>query len=450
MTTECTLPTSFVWGAAASAFQVEGAAREDGRSESIWDRFCATPGKVRNGDTGEVACDFYHRYPEDLALMKELGLDAFRFSVAWPRIVPQGRGAVNEAGLDFYDRLVEELLGAEIEPYVTLYHWDLPQELEDQGGWVVRETAEAFVEYAEVVARRLGDRVGNWITQNEPRVAAWLGYGLGIHAPGRQGIADMLAAGHHILLSHGLAAEVLRRDVPGARVGIALDLNPVDPASDSDEDRAAARAADGENNRWFLDPVFRAEYPADILERFAPAAPPVRDGDMAKIAAPIDLLGVNYYTRRVVQATDGGGFTDVYQSDSAHTDIGWEIVPETLHELLVRLRDEYAPASISITENGAAFEDIRLHDGQVEDPERQQYIADHIAAVERAVEAGVPVEGYFVWSLLDNFEWAEGYRRRFGIVYVDYPTLERVPKASFHWYRDFIAEHRRVAVAGGR
>ena len=442
MTTERTLPTSFVWGAAASAFQVEGAAREDGRSESIWDRFCATPGKVRNGDNGEVACDFYHRYPGDVALMKELGLDAFRFSIAWPRIVPDGRGAVNEAGLDFYDRLVDELLGAGIEPYATLYHWDLPQVLEDAGGWVSRDTVEAFVEYTEAVAARLGDRVSNWITQNEPRVAAWLGYGLGIHAPGRRDVADMLAAGHHILLSHGLAAEVLRRDVPGARVAIALDLNPAYPATDSEADRAAARAADGENNRWFLDAVFRAGYPADIVERFAPAAPPVREGDLATIAAPIDVLCVNYYTRRVVRATEDS-FADVHQDGAAHTDIGWEVAPQAFYELLLRLRDEYAPRAISITENGAAFEDIRLHDGQVRDPERREYIAGHIAAVERAVEAGVPVEGYFVWSLLDNFEWAEGYRRRFGIVYVDYPTLERVPKESFHWYRDFIAERGR-------
>ena len=449
MTSERTLPSGFVWGAAASAFQVEGATAEDGRSESIWDRFCATPGKVRNGDDGAVACDFYHRYPQDVALMKELGLDAFRFSIAWPRILPDGRGRINEAGLDFYDRLVDELLAAGIEPYVTLYHWDLPQVLEDAGGWVARDTAEAFVEYTEIVAGRLGDRVTNWITQNEPRVAAWLGYGLGIHAPGRQDRGDMLAAGHHILLSHGLAAEVLRRDVPGARVGIAIDLNPAYPATDSEADRAAAWAADGENNRWFLDAIFRAEYPADILERFAPAAPPVRDGDMATIAAPIDVLGINYYTRRVVRAA-GDGFVDVHQNGSAHTDIGWEVAPEAFYELLLRLRDDYAPPAIAILENGAAFEDIRLHDGQVRDPERQAYIAEHIAAVERAVEAGVPVEAYFVWSLLDNFEWAEGYRRRFGIVYVDYPTLARVPKTSFYWYRDLIAEHRRVPAAGGR
>ena len=441
MTTERTPSTSLVWGAATAAFQVEGANGEDGRSESIWDRFCATPGKVRNGDDGSVACDFYHRYPEDIALMKELGLDAFRFSVAWPRIVPEGRGTVNEAGLDFYDRLVDEVLAAGIEPYVTLYHWDLPQVLEDAGGWVERGTAEAFAEYAEVVARRLGDRVANWITQNEPRVAAWLGYGLGLHAPGRSDLGEMLAAGHHILLSHGLAAEVLRRDVRGARVGIAIDLNPVYPETDSEADRAASWAADGENNRWFLDAVFRGEYPADIVERWAPAAPPVLDGDMATISAPIDLLGVNYYTRRVVRAVEDG-FVEVYQGDAPHTDIGWEVVPEAFYELLVRLRDDYAPSAISITENGAAFEDIRLHDGQVKDPERQAYIAGHIAAVERAVQAGVPVEGYFVWSLLDNFEWAEGYRRRFGIVYVDYPTLERVPKTSFHWYRDFIAGRR--------
>ncbi len=455
MTPEPTFPSEFVWGAAASSYQIEGAAGEDGRSESIWDRFCATPGKVRNGETGAVACDFYHRYPEDIALMKELGIDAFRFSIAWPRVVPDGRGRVNAAGLDFYDRLVDELLGRGIEPYVTLYHWDLPQVLEDAGGWPVRGTAEAFVEYAEVVARRLGDRVTNWITLNEPWVISWLGYGLGIHAPGRRSTADMLAAAHHVLLAHGLTVELLRREVPGARVGITLDLTHTYPASDSEADRAAAWEADGERNRWFLDPIFRAEYPADMLERFAPVAPPVRDGDLSTIAAPVDLLGVNYYARHVIRAVDGGR-DHVRQEGSVYTDMDWEVSPEGLYDLLLRLRDDYAPQAMYITENGAAFGDLWDHDGQVRDPERQEYIAEHIATIGRAVAAGVPVKGYFVWSLFDNFEWAEGYWKRFGIVYVDYPTLERVPKGSYHWYRDFIARERRagrpprVPAAGGR
>jgi beta-galactosidase len=432
-------PPSFVWGAATAAYQIEGAVAEDGRGESIWDRFCATPGKVRNGDTGAVACGFYHRYRDDVALMRELGLRAFRFSVAWPRILPDGRGTVNEAGLDFYDRLVDELLANGIEPFLTLYHSDLPVALEDAGGWPERSTAEAFCELAEAVARRLGDRVTHWITQNEPWVTAWLGYGWGEHAPGRASTGEALAAAHHVLLSHGLATDVIRREAPGAQVGIVLNPTHMYPASDAPEDVAAAREADGERNRWFLDPLFRAEYPADVLERFAAHAPSVRDGDLATIAAPTDFLGVNYYNREVVARTEDGGRRVVHQPGSVYTEMGWEVSPQGLFDLLVRLRDDYAPKAIVVTENGAAFGDVRGHDGKVHDPERQAYLAAHVDATGRAIAAGVPVEGYFVWSLLDNFEWAHGYAKRFGIVYVDYPTLERVPKSSFHWYRDLIA-----------
>jgi beta-glucosidase len=432
-------PDSFLWGAATAAYQIEGAVGEDGRGESLWDRFCATSGRVRNGDSGAVACDFYHRYREDIALMRALGLSAFRFSVAWPRVLPNGRGQGNEAGLDFYDRVVDELLASGIEPVVTLYHWDLPVALEDAGGWPARATAEAFAGYAEAVAQRLGDRVRRWITHNEPWVAAWLGYGWGLHAPGRRSRADALAAAHHLLLSHGLAAEALRREARGAQVGITLNLTQADPAGDAPGDAAAAREAEGEQNRWFLDPLFRGEYPADVLERFAPDVPPVRDGDLAVIAGPLDFLGVNYYHRQVVRRTEDGGRDVVHQPESRYTEMGWEVSPEGLFELLVRLRDEYAPAAIHITENGAAFSDVRGHDGSVHDPERQEYLAAHVDVVRRAIAAGVPVDGYFVWSLLDNFEWAHGYSKRFGIVYVDYPTLARIPKSSFYWYRDFIA-----------
>ena len=434
-------PAEFVWGAATASYQIEGAATEDGRGESIWDRFSATPGKVRTGDTGLVACDFYHRYREDIALLRELGLDAFRFSIAWPRILPEGRGRVNQAGLDFYDRVVDELLANDIEPFVTLYHWDLPQALEDQGGWASRETVDAFCEYAQVVAERLGDRVGRWITHNEPQVASWAGYGSGGHAPGRRSKSDATAAAHHLLLSHGRAVEILRAAVPNATVGITLNLYSVQADSDDESAAEVARRIDGGDNRWFLDPIFRGEYPADVLELLGDAEPPVEEGDLASISTPLDFLGVNNYSRLVI----GGGGKPLRNSNAVYTDMDWEVYPDGLYEVLIRLRDEYAVPTIYVTENGAAFGDIRGHDGEVLDPERQDYLEGYIRAVGRAVQAGVPVSGYFVWSFLDNFEWAHGYSMRFGIVYVDYPTLERVPKGSFHWYGDLIRRHRAAA-----
>ena len=434
-------PAEFVWGAATASYQIEGAATEDGRGESIWDRFSATPGKVRTGDTGLVACDFYHRYREDIALVRELGLDAFRFSIAWPRILPEGRGRVNQAGLDFYDRVVDELLANDIEPFVTLYHWDLPQALEDQGGWASRETVDAFCEYAQVVAARLGDRVGRWITHNEPQVASWAGYGSGGHAPGRRSKSDATAAAHHLLLSHGRAVEILRAAVPNATVGITLNLYSVQADSDDESAAEVARRIDGGDNRWFLDPIFRGEYPADVLELLGDAEPPVEEGDLASISTPLDFLGVNNYSRLVI----GGGGKPLRNSNAVYTDMDWEVYPDGLYEVLIRLRDEYAVPTIYVTENGAAFGDIRGHDGEVLDPERQDYLEGYIRAVGRAVQAGVPVSGYFVWSFLDNFEWAHGYSKRFGIVYVDYPTLERVPKGSFHWYGDLIRRHRAAA-----
>jgi beta-glucosidase len=425
-----------------SAYQVEGAADAEGRGESIWDRFSSTPGKVVNGDNGAVACDSYHRYREDVALVKELGLDAFRFSIAWPRVVPGGTGPVNPAGLDFYDRLVDELLAAGIEPFVTLYHWDLPQPLEERGGWPVRDTASAFAEYVDVVSRRLGDRVSHWITQCEPWVIAWLGYGLGEHAPGRRSEADALAAAHHVLLGHGLAADVLRGHSADARVGITIDLVAFHPLTDSPDDRAAVVRSDGFRNRWILDPVLRGAYPQDMLELYEPILPPIREGDLRTIAAPLDFLGVNYYTRSVVRADPAGGSPVTVEDDDAErTAMGWEVYPDGLHELLVRLRDEYELPPLYVTENGAAYAD-RRDNGTVHDPQRISYVERHLAAIERAIADGIPVRGYFLWSLLDNFEWAFGYSRRFGIVYVDYETLERVPKASYHWYRDVIAASR--------
>jgi len=436
-----TFPSDFIWGAATASYQIEGAAFEDGRGESVWDRFCATPGKVRGGDTGAVACDFYHRYGDDIRLMRELGLDAFRFSIAWPRVMPDGRGAVNAAGLDFYDRLVDELLANGIEPFATLFHWDTPQVLEDAGGWPVRATAEAFAEYAEVVAGRLGDRVRWWMTHNEPWVHAWIGHAWGEHAPGRTSEADAVAAAHHLLLSHGWAMDAIRRAAPDAQAGIVLNLAHAYPASDSPEDEAAAWRVDGEGNRWFLDPIFRGSYPADLLDRNELVAPLLQDGDLETIAAPIDFLGVNNYFRFVVGAGPNGP-QFVANPEAQHTDMGWEVHPDGLYKLLVRVANDYAPPAIYVTENGAAFGDVRVHDGAVHDPERTAYLETYIDAVGRATAEGAPVKGYFVWSFLDNFEWGHGYSKRFGIVYIDYPTLERVPKDSFYWYRDLIAAHR--------
>lgn len=442
-TPQSSFPPDFVWGAATASYQIEGAIHEDGRGESVWDRFSATPGKVRGGDTGAVACDFYNRYRDDVSLMRDLGLDAFRFSISWPRVLPKGRGAVNQRGLDFYDRLVDELLACEIEPFATLFHWDSPQALEDTGGWSERATAEAFAEYADAVASRLGDRVRHWITHNEPWVYAWIGHAWGEHAPGRTSEVDAVAAAHHLLLSHGMAVDVIRRHAPDAQVGITLNLSHAYAASDSPEDEAAAWQVDGEGNRWFLDPIFRGSYPADLLARNEQVAPFVQDGDFDVISAPIDFLGINNYFRFVISAgTDGPSMRRHH--DEPVTDMGWEVYPDGLRRLLVRVANDYAPPAIYVTENGAAFGDVRVHDGRVHDPERVAYLESYIGAVGDAIADGAPVKGYFVWSLLDNFEWAHGYSKRFGIVYIDYPTLERVPKDSFYWYRDFIASRPRA------
>jgi beta-glucosidase len=436
-------PPDFVWGAATASFQIEGAATEDGRGESVWDRFCATPGKVRNGDNGAIACDFYHRYRDDIALMRELGIDAFRLSIAWPRVIPGGRGPVNEKGLDFYDRLIDELLGNGITPYVTLFHWDTPQAIEDEGGWPVRGTVDAFEAYVEAVAGRLGDRVGHWITHNEPWVVSWVGHGWGHHAPGRTSEADALATAHHLLLSHGRAVKILRELSPGAEVGITLNLDYAYAAGDDDGDEQAAAWVDGFHNRWFLDPIFRGAYPADMVEAWRDVLPEIQDGDLEVISQPIDFLGVNNYTSPLVAAdTDGSRSRIVRRADVDRTDMGWEVVPEGLRDVLLRLARDYEPKGIYVTENGAAYPDVRGHDGSVGDPERQSYFEGYIGAAAEAAASGVPLKGYFAWSLLDNFEWAWGYWKRFGLVYVDFATLERVPKGSFYWYRDLIAAQR--------
>ncbi|WP_230976531.1 GH1 family beta-glucosidase [Georgenia wutianyii] len=461
------LPDGFVWGAATAAYQIEGAATADGRTPSIWDTYSHTPGRVAGGDTGDVAVDHYNRFREDVALMKELGLQTYRFSISWPRITPhvtaESLGPVNEAGIDFYSRLVDELLAAGITPAATLYHWDLPQALEDAGGWPARATAERFAEYAGVVAARLGDRLGTFITLNEPWCSAYLGYGSGVHAPGRTDHADVLAAVHHLNLGHGLAAAAIRAERPDAVVGLTLNLAWVRPASGDAADLAAAERIDGLQNRVFLDPVLRGSYPQDVLAATSAVSDWsfVHDGDLELIHQPLDVLGVNYYSPTLVRAYTGEGEREEAdghgngavspwpgcediefpQQAGPYTDMGWSIDARGLTELLVRMHREHPGLELLVTENGAAFPDVVGADGSVEDPDRTAYLRDHIQAVADAVAAGAPVRGYFLWSLLDNFEWAYGYAKRFGIVHVDYDTQVRTPKASARWYADLIAAH---------
>jgi beta-glucosidase len=432
-------PPDFIWGAATASYQIEGGVDEDGRGESVWDRFSRTPGRTASGDTGDVACDHYHRWREDVALMADLGLRAYRFSVAWPRVQPDGSGPLNGVGLDFYDRLVDELLANGIRPFVTLYHWDLPQPLEDAGGWPSREIVERFAAYADAVAARLADRVSDWMTLNEPQVFTFLGYVEGRHAPGRTDPVAGLAATHHAHLAHRAAAEVLRGHRPDARIGIALSLWPAVPGSDAPADAAAARRIDGASNRWFLDPVFGRGYPADLVELYGPMVAGL-DLDAVAGTPPPDFLGVNYYSRHHVVHDDASPMLAArfLESPEPRTAMGWEVHPPSLRDLLLRLHDEYAPPSILITENGAAYDDVPDANGVVQDDERIGYLEAHLAAIVEARDAGVPVDGYLLWSLLDNFEWAEGYAKRFGIVRVDYETLRRIPKASARWYADLV------------
>ena len=437
-------PPGFVFGVATAAFQIEGATRVDGRGESIWDRFARTPGKVHNGDTGDPACDHYRRWEQDLDLMKMLGVDAYRFSLAWPRILPAGTGRPNRKGIDFYRRLVEGLHERGIKPFATLYHWDLPQALQDRGGWANRDSADWFAEYAQLCFRELGDLVDDWITINEPWVVAILGYGHGTKAPGHTDWREALASAHHLLLGHGLAVRALRELFPAARVGITLDLTPSDPATLSPEDVAAAAREDGSKNRWFLDAVLRGRYPQDMVEWYEGRLGPLefdREGDLAVACEPCDFLGVNFYTRIRARAAaeDGMLASRAVPADGPVTGMRWAVVPDALREILLRVEREYGWRPIFITENGAAYDDRRQGD-TVPDPERLEYFRAHLEAVERAIADGVDVRGYFAWSLLDNFEWENGYDKRFGIVYVDYETQERVPKQSALWYRDLIAE----------
>jgi beta-glucosidase len=442
-----TFPRGFIWGVATSAYQIEGAWNKDGKGESIWDRFSHTPGKIAHGDTGDVGCDHYHRWREDMALIKELGLHAYRFSISWPRLLTEGRGRVNPAGLDFYSRLVDALLEAAIEPFVTLYHWDLPQALQDQGGWPARATAEAFVEYADLAARKLGDRVKHWITFNEPYVSAMVGYLEGRHAPGHSDLNEALAAAHHLLLAHGWAVPFIRRNSPRTQVGITLNLSGQTPASPSAADRAAAWQQDGIKSRWFLDPLSARGYPADIVQHYGHPMDFVQAGDLEAMAAPLDFLGVNYYTRGVVRSSvvaEAENAPRTVFPNPERTEMGWEVYPEGLYELLGRVHFDYRFPALYVTENGAAYPDQIGPDGQVDDPSRVAFLREHLAAAARAIAAGVPLRGYFAWSLMDNFEWAHGYSKRFGLIYVDYPTQRRVLKTSAHWYRQVIAANAVV------
>ena len=444
-------PDGFVWGAATSSFQIEGACQADGRGESIWDRFANQPGRIKDGSHGEPACDHYHRFREDIALMKELGLGAYRFSIAWPRILPGGSGQVNPKGLDFYEQLVDGLLAAGIAPHVTLYHWDLPQALEDGGGWPQRSTAEAFVELAEAVSQRLGDRVQHWMTHNEPWCTTVLGYQTGDHAPGRKNFQQALAAIHHVHLSHGWAVEVLRRNSPGARIGTTHILSPVVPASASEADQRAARERDGTFNRWFLDPIFKGAYPQDVIALFhrgkripKPELWFVKRGDLEAIRAPLDFLGINYYSRHIVRSheiPEAANEKRQIEPLPDKTDIGWEIYPQGLTEGLVALQREYALPCIYITENGAAFNMGPDAEGRIVDTPRIEFLRGHLEALHAAIQRGVPVKGYFVWSLMDNFEWTHGYTQRFGIVWVDFKTQRRILKDSAKFYQQVIRQN---------
>ncbi|WP_409467477.1 GH1 family beta-glucosidase [Streptomyces sp. HC307] len=452
-------PDGFLFGAATASYQIEGAYDEDGRGPSIWDTFCREPGRVADGATGDVACDHYHRYREDVALLRELGVDSYRFSIAWPRIQPEGSGPVNTAGLDFYDRLVDELLASGISPAATLYHWDLPQPLEDLGGWRVRETAERFAEYAGLVAARLGDRVDRWITLNEPFCSAFVGYAAGAHAPGAREGRGALAAAHHLLVGHGLAVRELR--AAGVReVGITLNPDRLLPATDSPADLAAVRRVETLHNDVWFEPLFAGRYPEHEAETWGELLPSGdgsyrREGDLDLIGAPLDFVGINYYRPITVadapyRDPDPATRTAVdvraeesWRDDVRHTTMGWPVVPHTFTDLLVDLTERYpALPPILITENGSAEADTTDADGRVRDTDRIDYLHGHLDALAAALRAGVDVRGYYVWSLLDNFEWARGYGQRFGIVRVDYATQARTPKDSYHWYQRLIAAHR--------
>ncbi|MBK9926492.1 MAG: beta-glucosidase [Anaerolineales bacterium] len=451
MANKIIFPDNFLWGAATASYQIEGAWNKHGKGESTWDRFTHTPGNIRNNDTGDVADDHYNRWKKDIALMKKIGLKAYRFSISWPRVLPAGRGKVNQKGLDFYSKLVDGLLEAGITPFVTLNHWDIPQVLEDEGGWPVRSTAEAFVDYANVVSRALGDRVTKWITHNEPAVVAWMGYESGIHAPGTKDYSKATRAAHHLLISHGWAIPVIKRNSPNVEVGITLNIGWKAAASNSAMDMKLARESDGKWFRWFADPVYGYGYPSDMVEAFTrQGALPngldfVQQGDMDVIATPTEFIGLNYYARQLSRANDPDNNPQTVfskpKTPENWTEMGWENYPDGLTGVLGRVYFHYQPLKIYVTENGASYSTPPDENGNVPDEFRTQYLRTHFTASHRAIQAGVPLAGYFVWSLMDNFEWSFGYSQRFGIVWVDYETQKRILKDSAKWYKGVIKKN---------
>jgi len=440
-------PKDFLWGTATASYQIEGAVNEDGRGETIWDRFSHTPEKVYDNQNGDVACDHYHRYREDIRLMKEIGLKSYRFSIAWARIYPSGGGKLNTPGIDFYQRLVDELLGNGIIPMVTLYHWDLPQSLQDKGGWSQRDTVKYFLDFAGAMFDALCDRVQLWITHNEPWVAAYMGHKTGDHAPGIRDAGTALQVAHHLLLSHAQAVQLFQeyRKADG-QIGITLNIAPAYPDTDSPEDKQAAQYYDGYQNRWFLDPIFKGQYPEDMFELYRKQyeAPRIESEDLEDFKkSRIDFLGVNYYMRKILRRPERQNelFAELrpdYQG-VRFTEMDWEVYPDGLYTLLTRIQKDYDPPALYVTENGIACRDTPSADGQIQDDERIAYLRDHFSAAYRAMQAGVKLKGYQVWSLIDNFEWAYGYSKRFGIVYVDYKTQARTLKKSAHWYRELIS-----------
>lgn len=429
-------PQDFKWGVATSAFQIEGAHDADGKGPSVWDSFCAVSGKIADSSNGHVACEHYLRWQDDVDLIAKLGVNSYRFSISWPRVQPDGQGEWNEAGFAFYDRLINALKAKGLEVHLTLNHWDLPQALQDQGGWANRAVCSHFTRYATEVARRFGTRLDSICTHNEPWVIAILGYEQGIFAPGIQSRSQAMAAVHHLLLSHGMALQTMRGLGLETPMGIVLNLSPIYPASDDPKDIAKAKLDDGLILRHYMDALMHGVYPEDVIEHLGADAPPVEPGDMATISQPLDFVGVNYYTRNF---SSSGNPWDVASTGNMVTDMGWEVYPQGLTELLCRLHKDYQPSVLLVTENGAAFKD-ELVNGVVDDTARLDYIRDHIAATHDAIAQGVPVGGYFAWSLMDNFEWASGYAKRFGLVHVDFETQQRTLKNSALWYQQFLSE----------
>ncbi|SDJ46617.1 GH1 family beta-glucosidase [Salimicrobium halophilum] len=443
--TKITFPENLKWGAATASYQIEGGAEEGGRSLSIWDVFSRTPGNVKNGDTGDHACNSYHLYKEDVQLLKNLGVDLYRFSISWSRVLPDGTGELNEEGVQYYSNLIDELIANDIEPMITLYHWDLPQVLQEKGGWESRETAHAFLHYAQKMFEAYGDRVNNWITMNEPWCASFLSNYLGVHAPGKQDLQAGVDVAHNLMVAHGLAVKSFRDMIPEGKIGYAPNIGWLEPYSPSEEDRAACRRSMMWQKEWFMDPVFKGTYPDTLVKLFEKenAYLHIEDGDMDLISQPIDFMGINFYTGAIGRYKEGEGLFDVEEiaPDERRTDIGWPIYAEGFYKALTDLRDTYGDVPIYITENGACYNHEVEEDGRVRDQERIDYLKQHLTSLDRAIKAGVPIEGYIVWSLMDNFEWAEGYEKRFGVVHIDFDTFERTPKDSYYWYADTVKNH---------